>query len=144
MNKRKTTHSTKAVGKRKSILYNTMDKFKPTKIIYLVKYDEIQNIPASSRQCIKSTYNLLTFEDLDEAKEYLESVYEFTVVPLIENNSFKIILNTITETQLDKNSTDNIIYKKSTKMIGNNDFNKDQSKFYIFTIEEIHHKSLNG
>ena len=143
MNKSKNTkYSTKEVGKRKSIIYNTIDNYKPTKIIYLIKYDEIQHIPTSSRQCIKNTYNLLTLEDLKEAKEYLETLYEFVIAPLIKNNNYKIILDTVAESQL-KNSQDNIVYQRSIKMIGNCDCNITQSKFFTFTIEEINYKLCN-
>lgn len=142
MNKSKSTNSIKALGKRKFIIFNTIDKSELTKAIYLVKYEEIQYIPTSSRKCIKNTYNLLTFENLNGAKEYLESVCNFTVIPLIESDEFKILLDPITESQLNKNSEDNIVYQKSIKIIGNNEYNNDQTKLFTFSIEELNLKSL--
>lgn len=133
MNKGDIKNKTKDGGTEKLI------NLSPIKTIYLVKYNEIHHRPDSGR-VKNSTYNLFTFEDLDAAKDYMDSSYETIVTPQIQSGKFRIYIDSIMhKSQMDSNNNI-ILYKRVTKIIGNKEVNCSQTKLYTFTVEEINFK----
>lgn len=136
MNKRD-TRTTKLAEQYRSIIFNDPNKFKPTKTIYIVKYKEVIHKP-DSKITTNNTYNLFTFEDPNLANEYMDDAYRSIVTPHIIGENFKVILD-IRDNIL-PNEKDNVLYKRTTKLIGNNDRHKSQTMFFTFTVETINFK----
>lgn len=106
------------------------------KTIFLVKYHEVHHMP-ELKITRKNTYNLFTFEDLDMAIKYMDLAHEVIVVPNLEK--FKILFKTTPEYMLPDND-EKIVLKRCTKLVGNTDMVKCQTKFFTFIIEKINFK----
>lgn len=108
------------------------------KTIFIVKYSENSYMP-DAKLMRKNTYNLFAFEDFEEAKEYMNLAHNNIVMPYVKKGDFRIMLNT----DVDKVTQEDgitILYKKCTKLIGDNDRHKAQTKLFTFTIETINLK----
>lgn len=112
----------------------------PIKTIYIVKYNEIHYM-AESKISRNNTYNLFTFENIDDAKDYMNLSYKLIVTPNVTKGDYRIMFETdADETTLNEN---NIIWRKCTKLIGYDKHHASQTKFFTFTIEKINLKLKN-
>ena len=135
MNKRN-TKSIRTTGVYKSERLNLVDKYKSYKTIYMVKCKEIHYKP-ESKNMTNNTYELLTFEKLDKAKGYMNIVYNAIVTPCVTSGEFKILIdNTTNEIQSNPNGNE-IIYARTTKLIGNINTNISQTILFTFTVKAI-------
>lgn len=121
-----------------SVIRNMATEVKPTKTIYFVKCNIIHCMTAASikKDC---TYNLFAFEDLDAAKEYMDTAYNCIVNPNINSGNFRIILDNETDV-VSTTGGNKVLYKRVTKIIGTKDTNYCQTKLFTFTIETINLK----
>ena len=112
----------------------------PTKTIYIVKCDEVHYMPNSGFSR-KNTYNLIAFENLEDAKIYMHLAYKCIVKPLITNSNFRIMFDTFADEL--KPESDNIMCKRDIKLIGNNEINYSQTKLFTFIVERIDFKPIS-
>ena len=78
MNKRD-IDSVKNIGEGISLLLNMEGNIQePIQTIYIVKCSEVHVMPASSIKR-KNTYNLFSFENLEEAKTYMDLAHDFII-----------------------------------------------------------------
>lgn len=120
-------------GKTKMVITSQNDD--SIKTIYLVKYREIYHRP-NSMMTSDNTYTLFTFEDLDSAKEYLDSAYNVIVKQNVRLGEFSVMFERIETDSKDER----IILQKLAKLIGANERHNSHTKFYTFTIEKINLK----
>lgn len=136
MNKRN-TKTTKLIKRFRSIIFKNPDKFEPTKTIFIVKYNEVYHKP-DSKITTNNTYNLFAFEDLSLAKECMDDAYKSFVMPYILSENFKFMFDK--EGNIQPKESDTVLYKRSTKIIGDNDRHRSQTILFIFTVETINFK----
>ena len=94
-------------------------------------------MPASS-VTRKNTYNLFSFENLEEAKEYMNLAHKAIINLLTANGNFKIVIDIQTE---ESDLPDNVWCERCTKLIGNTDTNSTQTKLFKLIVEEISFKA---
>lgn len=111
------------------------------KTIYLVKYKLVHYMP-NSKVTRNTTYNLFTFEDLNMARDYMNLAHELIVKPNVTSGKFYIMFETNVE-ELPPDEDGKVIWKKSTKLAGNDARHESQTKFFTFTIETINFRPKN-
>ena len=109
------------------------------KTIYIVKYREVYYMP-DSRAKRDITYNLFTFEDLEDAKKYMIESYDSIVNPYVVNGDYRILFEQVEDMEISPKTGNKILFNKCIKLIGANDRHNNQTKFFTFTIETINFK----
>lgn len=117
-----------------------INEFNPIAKMYLVNYTE-NFYGAETKITRKENYNLFVFADKDEAIKYMKLAHKLIVSPYY--NKFKEMFSTDSSTMLPEEDDSKIIYKICTKLIGKEDSNKSQTKFFTFKVEEINTKFLD-
>ena len=111
-------------------------QFKSTPIkIYIVKLKEI-HYRAESKSTTNNTYNLYAYEDLNTAHNYLNSVYDDVIDIYEKRYAFKKLMDSeSSKTQIEGNNK--ILYERTVRMVGINEYNISQTKLIKLFIEEI-------
>lgn len=118
------------------ILSNITNKYKPKKQVYIVKYSELHYTPTTKRTD-RFTYELLAFEELNVARECMDSIYKTIINLHTLDDNFKADIDIFKENIQSGENTDPLICERRVKLFGNKDTNKGQTKLYIISIEII-------
>lgn len=135
MNKRDV--KTKKVGSGwLSIIYRIMGNI-PTQTIYTVKCEEIHYVPVKHRTG-RTTYNLFSFENYEEAVQYLNKAHKYTIDRhILDGFSIPSDLDNIIITDEEIHGINKILYQRKTKLIETNNSVNCQTKLFTFSVEEV-------
>lgn len=103
--------------------------------VYLVMYNDVFYRP-DAKITSKETHVLHAFEDRDEAIKYANLAHEIIVGPNLTSGYFKLLFAQNPEDVIP--DLDGItVWKRNTKLIGNDDYHKCQTKFFSFYINLV-------
>ena len=117
-----------------------INEFNPIAKMYLVNYTENYHA-AEAKITRKENYNLFVFADKDEAIKYMKLAHKLIVSPYYKN--FREMFSMDSDAMPPEENDSKIAYKICTKLIGKEDDNKTQTRFFTFRVEEINTKFLD-
>ena len=124
-------------GSIENILFDDMEENRYK--LYIVSYDAVFS-GTETGITRKEHYNLFVFSEKEDAMKYMRAANRLIITPFLATGKFKKILEETSDTMLPEPEGSNTVYKICTKLLGNGDGKKNQSRFYSFKVEEVNSK----